>query len=70
MVICKKNKLTCVILKQIQVPAVSNKTVWRDNKTVLLKKKKIWGLVGFYGISTIVGYLIPNLVFIYILNDL
>ena len=26
------------------------------------------GLVGFYGISTIVGYLMPNPVFTYILN--
>ena len=31
--------------------------------------KYIWfGLVGFYGISTIVGYLIPNLLYTYILN--
>ena len=28
----------------------------------------ILGLVGFYGISIIVGYLMPNLVFTYILN--
>ena len=27
-----------------------------------------FGLVGFYGISTIVDYLMPNLVFTYILN--
>ena len=27
-----------------------------------------FGLVGFYGISTIVGYLIPNPVYIYELN--
>ena len=27
-----------------------------------------FGLVGFYGISTIVGYLMPNPVFAYILN--
>ncbi len=31
--------------------------------------KYIWfGLVGFYGISTIVGYLMPNIVFTYILD--
>ena len=31
--------------------------------------KYIWfGLVGFYGISTIVGYLMPNPLYIYILN--
>ena len=29
----------------------------------------IWfGLVGFYGISTIVGYLMPNPLYTYILN--
>ena len=29
----------------------------------------VWfGLVWFYGISTIVGYLMPNLVYIYTLN--
>ena len=29
----------------------------------------VWfGLVGFYGISTIVGYLMPNLLYAYILN--
>ena len=29
----------------------------------------IWlGWVGFYGISTIVGYLMPNPIFIYIFN--
>ena len=27
-----------------------------------------FGLVGFYGISTIVGYLIPNFVYVYVLN--
>ena len=27
-----------------------------------------FGLVGFYGISTIVGYLIPNPLYTYILN--
>ena len=27
-----------------------------------------FGLVGFYGISTIVGYLMPNLVYTYILD--
>ena len=31
--------------------------------------KYIWfGLVGFYGISTIVGYLMPNPLYTYILN--
>ena len=31
--------------------------------------KYIWfGLVGFYGISTLVGYLIPNPIYTYILN--
>ena len=31
--------------------------------------KYIWfGLVGFYGISTIAGYLMPNLVYTYILD--
>ena len=31
--------------------------------------KDIWfGLVGFYGISTIVGYLMPNPLYTYILN--
>ena len=31
--------------------------------------KYIWfGLVGFYGISTIVGYLMPNPIYTYILN--
>ena len=31
--------------------------------------KYIWfGLLGFYGISTIVGYLMPNSLYIYILN--
>ena len=28
----------------------------------------IFGLVGFYGISTLVGYLMPSHVYIYILN--
>ena len=27
-----------------------------------------FGWVGFYGISTLVGYLMPNLIYIYILN--
>ena len=27
-----------------------------------------FGLVGFYGISTIVGYLVPNSLYTYILN--
>ena len=31
--------------------------------------KYIWfGLIGFYGISTIVGYLMPNPLYTYILN--
>ena len=31
--------------------------------------KYIWfGLVGFYGISTIIGYLMPNPLYTYILN--
>ena len=33
--------------------------------TYILNK---YGLVGFYGISTIVGYLMPNLLHTYILN--
>ncbi len=28
-----------------------------------------FGLVGFYGISTIVGYLMPNPLYTYILNE-
>ena len=30
----------------------------------------LFGLVGFYGISTIVGYLMPNLLYTYLLNTL
>ena len=35
---------------------------------LMCTKKHVLGLVWFYGISTIVGYLMPNLVFTYILN--
>ena len=51
--------------------------LWRINYCRLFNAKSslyiyikyIWfGLVGFYGISTIVGYLIPNPLYTYILN--
>ena len=53
------------------------KVLWHINHCGLFNAKScsyiyikhIWsGLVGFYGISTIVGYLMPNLVFTYILT--
>ncbi len=34
----------------------------------ILVRKQLNGLVGFYGISTIVGYLMPNPLYTYILN--
>ena len=33
-----------------------------------VKSNVYFGLVGFYGISTIVGYLMPNPLYTYILN--
>ena len=37
--------------------------------TLYIYIKSVWfGLVGFYGISTIVGYLMPNPLYTYILN--
>ena len=44
---------------------------WRlcNAKSLYIYIKFIWfGLVGFYGISTIGGYLIPNLLYTYIFN--
>ena len=43
-----------------------SKLAWKEYKTMhnLVGKVIIW-LVGFYGISTIVGYLIPNPVYTY-----
>ena len=38
-----------------------------DNSTTL-RIAWIFGLVGFYGMSTIVGYLMLNLVYTYVLN--
>ena len=35
---------------------------------IFKKKQTIFGLVWFYGKSNIVGYLIPNSIFTYILN--
>ena len=51
--------------------------LWHINHCILFNAKSslyiyikyIWfGVVGFYGISTIVGYLMPNPLYTYILN--
>ena len=39
-----------------------------DHSECLAIHHEVVGLVGFYGISTIVGYLMPNPIFTYILN--
>ena len=38
------------------------------HKIILFQQIITFGLVGFYGISTIVGYLMPNSLYTYILN--
>ena len=44
------------------------KTVWKLIEGTIHIKYVGFGLLGFYGISTIVGYLIPNPLYTYILN--
>ena len=39
--------------------------VGNSNLETELHKNKFFGLVGFYGISTIVGYLMPNPLYTY-----
>ena len=43
--------------------------LFNAKSSLYIYTKYIWfGLVGFYGISTIVGYLMPNPLYTYILN--
>ena len=43
--------------------------LFNDKSSLYIYIKYIWfGLVGFYGVSTIVGYLMPNPLYTYILN--
>ena len=52
---------------------ISNKQLHVMNELLIFSHKKVFyhglfGLFGFYGISTIIGYLMPNPVHTYILN--
>ena len=48
---------------------INHCTLFSTKSSLYLYIKYIWfGLVGFYGISTIVGYLMPNPLYIYISN--
>ena len=55
------SKLKLKLVGKIWLSSVNGKSVFEDNSYLV-------GLVGFYGISTIVGYLMPNPLYTYILD--
>ena len=60
-------KLNFVVLQALNFK-INVKLLMLFFKIILIILKVMFGLVGFYGIWTIVGYLMPNPVYIYMLN--
>ena len=62
-------KMASVIDVGIILWHINHCSLFNAKSSLYIYIKYIWfGLVGFYGISTIVGYLMPNLLYTYILN--
>ena len=63
-ILLKRKKIDCWVLWHI-----NHCRLFNAKSSLYIYIKYIWfGWVGFYGISTIVGYLMPNPLYTYILN--
>ena len=70
-----KEDLALNNLQSVDMPNIFGLILWHINYCRLFNAKSsftyilnIYDLVGFYGISNIVGYLMPNPLYTYILN--
>ena len=60
-------KLKTLFLIQAEFALLNYQFLWSQGQSVQPKSARV-SLVGFYGISTIIGYLMPNPLYTYILN--
>ena len=65
----KRDFQDVIIIIIIIIIIILNKQLFNVKSSLYIYIKYIWfELVGFYGISTFVGYLMPNPLYTYILN--